>query len=74
MRSADRKAATDQGSIAPVTILDGLGRVIRIVPAEEFRRTHGTPEQSTVNHWRRNKDRIKTNGTERVADGAESPD
>jgi hypothetical protein len=73
MRSADRNVAADQESIAPVTILDGLGRVIRIVPAEEFRRAHGNPEQLTTNHWRRNKDRIKTIGTERVADGAGSP-
>ncbi len=27
-------------SIAPVTILDGHGRVLRIVPAAEFRRLH----------------------------------
>ena len=25
-------------AIAPVTILDGQGRVVRVVPAEEFRR------------------------------------
>ena len=27
-------------SIAPVTILDGQGNVVRVVPAAEFRRLH----------------------------------
>jgi len=29
---------SDEQSIAPVTILDAQGRVVRVVPAEEFRR------------------------------------
>ena len=29
-------------TIAPVTILDGQGSVVRVVPATEFRRTHGS--------------------------------
>jgi hypothetical protein len=29
-------------SIAPVTILDGKGNVVRVISAEEFRRDHPT--------------------------------
>jgi hypothetical protein len=35
-------------SIAPVTILDGQGRVVRVVDASEFRRT----QPPTGNAWR----------------------
>jgi hypothetical protein len=31
---------TQDESIAPVTILDGHGTVVRVVPAAEFRRLH----------------------------------
>ena len=31
---------THEESIAPVTILDGQGSVVRVVPAAEFRRLH----------------------------------
>jgi hypothetical protein len=37
--SAVRLPSHDE-SIAPVTILDGRGSVLRIVPAAEFRRLH----------------------------------
>ncbi len=48
-------------SIAPVTILDAEGRVVRIVPAEEFRRHHPlsggdrdeTPGTARARRWRR---------------------
>jgi hypothetical protein len=43
----------------PVTILDGLGRVIQILPAEEFRRIHGAPGRSTTERWRLRRDRVK---------------
>lgn len=31
---------THAESVAPVTILDGQGTVVRVLPAEEFRRLH----------------------------------
>jgi hypothetical protein len=49
----------DEEEAAPVTILDGLGRVVRIVPAEEFRRIHGVPERPTPDNWRRRRERVK---------------
>jgi hypothetical protein len=62
-KSADGRAAADEESVAPVTILDGLGRLIRVVPAEEFRRAHGGPERPTTDHGLRRR-RAKTMGTE----------
>jgi hypothetical protein len=44
---------------APVTILDGSGRVLRTVTAQEFRRDHGMPERSTLEAWRRRRGRGK---------------
>jgi hypothetical protein len=35
-------------SVAPVTILDGQGRIVRIVQAEEFRRLHPLAAGSPV--------------------------
>ena len=35
-------------TIAPVTILDGQGHVVRVVPGTEFRR----PEPASRGHWR----------------------
>jgi hypothetical protein len=40
-------------TIAPVTILDGEGRVMRVVPAHEFRRAHVTSPPPTLLRWRR---------------------
>jgi hypothetical protein len=42
-------------SVEPVTILDGEGHVVRVVSAEEFRRTHPTAATPRpANHrWRR---------------------
>jgi len=45
--------------MAPITILDGLGQVVRIVSAEEFRRTHGVPELSKTGKWHRKQARVK---------------
>jgi hypothetical protein len=42
--------------IAPVTILDPHGHVVRVVSAEEFRRTHPTNAST----------RLTTNGRRRV--------
>jgi hypothetical protein len=38
-------------SVAPVTILDGEGSVVRVVPAAEFRRLH--PSSPDFRHARR---------------------
>jgi hypothetical protein len=38
---------------APVTVFDGLGRVVRIVTADEFRRSHGSIERPTLTAGRR---------------------
>jgi hypothetical protein len=35
---------SDEEPIAPVTILDSQGRVVRVVPASEFRRARGEKE------------------------------
>ncbi len=59
MNPAGRNAVADDESVAPVTILDGLGRVIRIVPAKEFRRIHGVPGRPTTDSWRRRAQRVK---------------
>jgi hypothetical protein len=53
-----RLPVRDDGA-APVTILDGVGRVVRIVPADEFRRHHGVPDPSTTSRWRRRTKRVK---------------
>ncbi len=53
------RLAADEEGAAPVTILDGLGRVVRIVPAEEFRRIHGVPGRPTTDNWRRRRERVK---------------
>jgi hypothetical protein len=39
--SAVRRSGYEE-AIAPVTILDGQGRVVRVIPAEEFRRATRT--------------------------------
>jgi hypothetical protein len=36
------RLASGDDSIAPVSILDAQGQVLRVVTAEEFRRTHST--------------------------------
>ena len=59
MNPASRRLVDDQEDAAPVTILDGLGRVMEIVPAEEFRRIHGAPERPTPDNWRRRRQRAK---------------
>ncbi len=40
-------------SIAAVTILDGQGRVVRVVSATEFRRAQGARTQPVAGPWRR---------------------
>ncbi len=67
MNPAGPRLVGDEEIAAPVTILDGLGRVIRIVPAEEFRRIHGVPERPTPDNWRRRRGRAKPS---EIAEGA----
>jgi hypothetical protein len=58
-------------AVAPVTILDGLGRTIQIVPAEEFRRIHGIPERPTIDKLRRARGRVKPNPPEPRAEAGD---
>ncbi len=67
MNPAGLNLASDEEGAAPVTILDGLGRVVRIIPAEEFRRIHGVPERPTTDHWRRRRERVKPSEIEQGA-------
>jgi len=67
MNPADLRLASDEDGAAPVTILDGLGRVVRIIPAEEFRRIHGVPERPTTDNWRRRRERVKPSEIEQGA-------
>jgi len=48
MNPARPKVGADEEAAAPVTILDGMGQVIRTIPASEFRRTHGSAAQPTA--------------------------
>ncbi len=38
----------DEGTIAPVTILDAAGRVVRIVPAKEFRQAAAAAREGST--------------------------
>jgi hypothetical protein len=42
---------------APVTIFDASGRVVRIIPADEFRRTHGEIGRALADNRRRRGER-----------------
>ena len=59
MKSAGPRSVAEEEGAAPVTILDGLGRVVRVIPAEEFRRIHGAPERPKPDMWRRRRERAK---------------
>lgn len=52
---ATAQKPVDVESVAPVTILDGTGRVVRTIAAEEFRRIHGVPERPKLEMLRRRK-------------------
>ena len=49
------KLPSHEELIAPVTILDVQGRVVRVVPATEFRRIQVVPTRPIVGNWRRRK-------------------
>jgi hypothetical protein len=44
---------SDEEPIAAVTILDGQGRVVRVVPASEFRQASKGDVQLLPRSWRR---------------------
>jgi hypothetical protein len=67
MNPTGRRLVADEEAPAPVTILDGLGRVMQVIPAEEFRRIRGVPAPSTPDSWRRRKERVKTREIEQGA-------
>jgi hypothetical protein len=67
MSAARVRVADDDEDAAPVTILDGLGRVVRVVPAKEFRREHGVSRRPTTDKWRRRRERMKTDELEEGA-------
>ncbi len=53
--TTDIKLPNQEEAISPVTILDGQGRVVRVVPAEEFRRraeTAGVRPARTQKYYR----------------------
>ena len=54
MKTTAQKPA-DVESVAPVTILDSTGRVVRTIAADEFRRIHGIPERPKLEMLRRRK-------------------
>jgi hypothetical protein len=67
MNPAGLRLGPDEEGAAPVTILDGLGRVVLIIPAEEFRRIHGVPGRPTTDNRRRRRERVKTSEIEQGA-------
>jgi hypothetical protein len=67
MKPAGVKVPDHEEAAGPVTILDGQGRVIRIVPAEEFRRNHGVAGRPTIDSPRRRRERVKTSEIEQDA-------
>jgi hypothetical protein len=67
MKPSGRRVVDDEERAEPVTILDGLGRVIQILPAEEFRRIHGAPGRPTTENWRLRRERVKMRATETAA-------
>jgi len=68
MNRPARRPVVEDEAPAPVTILDGLGRTVRVVPAEEFRRIHGIPERPTIDKLRRSRGHVKPHPPEPRAD------
>ena len=67
MNSIGQRIAADEEGVAPVTILDGLGRVVQIIPADEFRRIHPAPERPPTHNRRRGRERVKASEIEQGA-------
>jgi hypothetical protein len=64
MKSASIGLPVRDEEAAPVSILDGQGRVVQVVSAEEFRRDHRAFERQTITPWRRRTGRDKSSTTE----------
>jgi hypothetical protein len=60
MNGSDMRLPDHEEQIAPVTIFDGDGRVLRIVPALEFRRQRTVGAPSPTDSWRRQRSRATT--------------
>jgi hypothetical protein len=60
MKRADVRLASNEEGASPVTILDALGRVIRVVPAAEFRRSHGSPIRTAMESGRHRPGRLRS--------------
>jgi len=71
MNRPARRPVVEDEPVAPVTILDALGRTVRIVPAEEFRRIHGIPERPTIDKLRRSRERVKPHPPEPRVDAGD---
>src|SRR5215470_15049199 len=56
---ATGQGSVDDESVAPVTILDGTGRVVQTITADEFRRIHGIPERPKPDMLHRRKGRSR---------------
>jgi hypothetical protein len=52
-QTAEMRLPSDEEPIAAVTILDGQGRVLRVVPASEFRRAAKGDPHLLPRSWRR---------------------
>jgi len=70
MKQASRRDVVEDEGAAPVTILDGRGQVVRIIPAAEFRRMHGAPERPKAERWRLRRERRRP--TETISDATET--
>jgi hypothetical protein len=71
MKRADVRLVTNEEGVSPVTILDALGRVIRVVPAAEFRRIHGAPARPSTESLHYRRERVKASAVRqgRIEDG-----
>jgi hypothetical protein len=65
MKRSDIRLAINEESISPVTILDGLGRVVRVVPADVFRRNRGPVVESPIQGGRRRRARSAASPSDR---------
>jgi hypothetical protein len=69
VQSKARAIVSDEQRIAPVTILDAEGRIVRVVPAEEFRRAATNAREATASAGPHTPRRV----TERLPELSEEP-
>jgi hypothetical protein len=65
MNQSNVRLPIHDGDAAPVTILDGLGRVVRVVPADQFRRNRGALAESPIEGGRRRRPRAAASPSDR---------